>query len=106
MQENLACSRNDKSKSCNIVCIKKPFEKVENMNTLTHKLPNYLIKEYWIVLYVFCMDYHSGQWSRGYRLLSKLGSKYIGGHLGNGLIEECRKCYIYKHFVTKYGNKV
>jgi hypothetical protein len=27
-------------------------------------------------LYVFCMDYHSGQWSRGYRLLSRIESRY------------------------------
>lgn len=77
------------------------------MNTLTRKLPNYLIKEYWIVLYVFCMDYHSGQWSRGYRLLSLLSKhRYVGGNLGDGLLEECRKCYIYKHFVEKYGKTI
>lgn len=27
-------------------------------------------------LYVFCADYHTGQWSRGYRLLSFITSRY------------------------------
>lgn len=27
-------------------------------------------------LYVFCMDYHTGQWSRLYRILSKLSTQY------------------------------
>lgn len=32
--------------------------------------------DFTFALYVFCMDYHSGQWSRLYRILSKLGSQY------------------------------
>lgn len=27
-------------------------------------------------LYAFCSDYHSGQWSRGYRILSAIVSRY------------------------------
>ena len=27
-------------------------------------------------LYVFCMNYHKGQWSREYRIMSKLVNKY------------------------------
>jgi hypothetical protein len=33
-------------------------------------------------LYVFCADYHSGQWSRGYRLLSQITRRY-GPHLSD-----------------------
>lgn len=28
-------------------------------------------------LYVFCMNYHSGQWSRGYRILSRISKRGI-----------------------------
>lgn len=28
-------------------------------------------------LYVFCCDYHSGQWSRGYRILSRIAKRGI-----------------------------
>ena len=28
-------------------------------------------------LYVFCSNYHSGQWSRGYRILSRISSRGI-----------------------------
>lgn len=27
-------------------------------------------------LYAFCCDYHSGQWSRGYKILSRIQSRY------------------------------
>jgi hypothetical protein len=27
-------------------------------------------------VYVYCMDYHTGQWSREYRILSRISSQY------------------------------
>jgi hypothetical protein len=30
-------------------------------------------------LYLFCCRYHSGQWSRGYRILSRLSRVYSPG---------------------------
>jgi hypothetical protein len=29
-----------------------------------------------VALYALCSDYHSGQWSRGYRILSRITSCY------------------------------
>jgi len=52
-------------------------------------------------LAVFCMDYHSGQWSRGYRLLSRLHPR-----LTDAVIAECRDSEIYQYLVATYGDKV
>lgn len=59
-------------------------------------------KENYFELYVFCMDYHSGQWSRGYRLMSLLGP----ARLTDSCIEECRESEVYAHLVSKYEGKV
>ena len=59
-------------------------------------------KESYFELYVFCADYHSGQWSRGYRLLSKLGP----AQLTDTCIRECRESEVYAHLVSKYADKV
>lgn len=53
-------------------------------------------------LAVFCMDYHSGQWSRGYRILSRLQPF----HLTDSCIAECRGSEIYQYLVATYGDKV
>ena len=59
-------------------------------------------KDNYFELYVFCMDYHSGQSSRGYRLLSKLGP----ARLTDSCITECRESDVYQHLVENYANKV
>lgn len=53
-------------------------------------------------LAVFCMDYHSGQWSRGYRLLSRLHPR----NFSSAMMQECRDSEIYRYLVATYGDKV
>lgn len=59
-------------------------------------------KEYYFELYVFLMHYHSGQWSRGYRLLSRLGPARIS----SSLERECEESEIYQYLVEQYADKV
>lgn len=59
-------------------------------------------KENYFELAVFCMDYHSGQWSRGYRILSKLRAE----NFSSALCDELRETEVYAHLVGKYGRKV
>ena len=54
-------------------------------------------------LVVFLMHYHSGQWSRGYRLLSKLLG---GGHITSACERECGQTEIYAYLVAHYAHKV
>lgn len=54
------------------------------------------------ILAVFCMDYHSGQWSRGYRLLSRMHPR----NFSVALCEELRTTELYQYLVTKYSNKI
>jgi hypothetical protein len=58
-------------------------------------------EDYW-ALVVFLMDYHSGQWSRGYRLLSLLEPKGFSPNL----CEELRREDIYSYLVENYAGKV
>ena len=58
-------------------------------------------ENYW-ELAVFLMDYHSGQWSRGYRLLCKLDIK----NFSSSFCKECRNTEIYQYLVKNYANKV
>jgi hypothetical protein len=53
-------------------------------------------------LAVFLMDYHGGQWSRGYRLLCKLNPQ----NFSSSLCQEMRETEVYAELVRKYGNKV
>jgi hypothetical protein len=53
-------------------------------------------------LAVFLMDYHGGQWSRGYRLLCKLDPQ----NFSSGLCEEMRETEVYAELVRKYAGKV
>ena len=58
-------------------------------------------------LYAFCADYHSGQWSRGYRLLCRLGKRLKLSPLWEGyesLEEDERE--IYDELVEKYADSV
>lgn len=59
-------------------------------------------KENYFELAVFLMDYHSGQWSRGYRLLSKMGLK----NMSSRLAEELRESETYQYLVDQYAGKV
>lgn len=52
-------------------------------------------------LAIFLAHYHSGQWSRGYRILSKLRAAW-----SSRMEQEAVETEIYQYLVTKYGNKV
>ena len=58
-------------------------------------------ENYW-ELAVFCMDYHSGQWSRGYRLLCRLGP----ANFSSVLCEELRDTETYQYLVSRYAETV
>jgi hypothetical protein len=59
-------------------------------------------------LYQFCARYHSGQWSRGYRILSRLHK--IGYKPGSALQENRWESWeqraIYHHLRRNYRDKV
>jgi hypothetical protein len=59
-------------------------------------------KENYFELAVFLMDYHSGQWSRGYRLLSKLWPS----NFSSVACEELRDTECYMYLVANYADKV
>lgn len=56
----------------------------------------------------FANDYHSGQWSRGYRILSRAfrAAKRCGMHrpLDYGMVPAAQE--IYDHLREDYGNEV
>jgi len=58
-----------------------------------------------VALYTFLTDYHSGQWSRGYRLLCKLGNrlKLSPMWMGYESLEEEER-YVYDELVEKYAD--
>jgi hypothetical protein len=58
-------------------------------------------ENYW-ELAVFLMDYHSGQWSRGYRLLCKLRAE----NFSSALCEELRETECYQYLVSRYADSV
>lgn len=60
-------------------------------------------KEDYFELAQFLMDYHSGQWSRGYRLLCKLK---VGGNWSSRFSRELQNTEIYLHLVANYAGKV
>jgi len=59
--------------------------------------------EHYPELAVFLMDYHSGQWSRGYRLLSALK---LSGNWSSAICEELRQGECYAYLVANYADKV
>ena len=59
-------------------------------------------RENWFELTVFLMDYHSGQNSRGYRLLNKLNPQ----NFSSRFCDECRETDIYGYLVDNYAGKV
>jgi hypothetical protein len=58
-------------------------------------------QDYW-ELTVFLMDYHSGQWSRGYRLLCRLNPT----NFSSALCEELRQGECYQYLAANYAGKV
>lgn len=59
-------------------------------------------KENYFELAVFCMDYHSGQWSRGYRILSRLQIS----NFSSSFCDEMRETEVYRALVEKYAGKI
>jgi len=58
--------------------------------------------EYYPELAVFLMDYHGGQWSRGYRLLCRLRPQGFTSQM----CEELRQGECYAYLVANYADKV
>lgn len=65
------------------------------------KLPLILREDRWI-LAVFLMDYHGGQWSRGYRLLCALEPRNFTATL----CDEARQEPLYDELVVKHSHRV
>ena len=61
-----------------------------------------IAKENYFELAVFCMDYHSGQWSRGYRLLCRLRPE----NFSSSLCAELRETECYAYLAANYASKV
>lgn len=59
-------------------------------------------KEYYFELAVFLMHYHSGQWSRGYRLLCRLGLS----NLSSNAEKEATESDVYQWLVANYAASV
>jgi len=59
-------------------------------------------KDCYFELAVFLMDYHSGQWSKGYRLLSRLSP----ANFSSGFCQEMRETEVYQYLVSAYADKV
>ena len=55
-------------------------------------------------LWLFCSRYHSGQWSRGYRILSRLkkAGYYPGLSLQSNRFESDEQRDIYRHLWREY----
>jgi hypothetical protein len=59
-------------------------------------------KENYFELAVFLMDYHGGQWSRGYRLMCRLNPS----NFSSAICEELRETEVYQYLVSRYANAV
>jgi hypothetical protein len=59
-------------------------------------------------IYLFCARYHSGQWSRGYRLLCRLETAGYRPGIGiqSGRFESEEQRAIYRHLVRRYRTRV
>lgn len=60
--------------------------------------------ELYFTLYVLCSDYHGGQWSRGYRILSRLWRK--GMQLTDSCFTEIRSGELYQGLARRYKEKL
>lgn len=61
-----------------------------------------LSKEYYWELAQFCMDYHGGQWSRGYRIMCRLRPANFSSFLS----QELRESEAYMWLVDNYADKI
>jgi hypothetical protein len=61
-----------------------------------------IAKDNYFELAVFLMDYHSGQWSRGYRLLCRLKPN----NFSSEVCKELRDTECYQYLVNKYAASV
>lgn len=61
-----------------------------------------IAKENYFELAVFLMHYHSGQWSRGYRLLCRLGLS----NLSSAAEHEAEESECYQYLVANYAKSV
>lgn len=57
------------------------------------------------VLYTFCHDYHSGQGSRGYRILSRFHAQG-NVNITSACMQECRETDLYDYLVDNYRDTV
>ncbi len=57
-------------------------------------------------LYILCSDYHSGQSSRGYRILSRIVTRYREVRITDSWAEEIRESPLYNELAFKYGDKL
>ncbi len=55
----------------------------------------------YLELAVFLAHYHSGQWSRGYRLLCRLQARW-----SSAFEREAEQSEIYQYLVANYADKV
>jgi hypothetical protein len=58
--------------------------------------------ELYFALCQLCCDYHSGQWSRGYRLMSRISR--FGVRITNA--DDIRDTELYLQLEAKYANKL
>jgi hypothetical protein len=63
-------------------------------------------REYYLELAVWLSHYHSGQWSRGYRLLSKLMFPPWNASWTSNFEKEAEESEVYQHLTANYANKV
>ena len=61
-----------------------------------------LSKTYYWELAVFCMDWHSGPFSRGYRILSRL----TRSNFSEALCAELRESEVYAWLVQNYSKTI
>ena len=59
-------------------------------------------KDDYFTLAVFLMDYHGGQWSRGYRLLCRLSPHNIS----SAVMAEERESPVYQYLADNYAERV
>ena len=55
--------------------------------------------------YVLCMDYHGGQWSRGYRLLSRIVRRYRP-RITDAYAAEIRSSELYATLASAYADSL
>lgn len=60
------------------------------------------LRAYRFELAVFLLDHHSGQWSKGYRLLCRLQPE----NFSSSFCEEMRDTEVYSELVAKFADKV